>query len=105
MTSPVVIRRHGDLAALRERALRTRRARGADVREPARMSLWLPVTPLFAALAPFAMLAAPLLMLAPPMWRVNPWQAAFTIGGVLLSLGGTEIDVDAHDTRIRILLF
>lgn len=105
MNSPVVIRRHGDLAAIRDRALRMRRRPSAEARGPARLSLWLPVTPLFAALAPFAMLAAPLLLLAPPMWRVNPWQAAFTIGGVLLSLGGTEIDVDTHDARIRILLF
>lgn len=105
MNAPVIVRRHGDLAAIRNRALRMRRRPSAAARGPARMSLWLPVTPLFAAMAPFAMLAAPLLLLAPPMWRVNPYQAAFTLGGVLLSLGGTEIDVDTHDVRIRVLLF
>lgn len=105
MNSPVAIRRHGELAAVRDRALRTRRQRSAGARAPARVSLWLPITPLFGALAPFAMLLAPLLLLAPPMWRVNPYEAAFAIGRVLLSLGGTEIDVDAHDARIRILIF
>jgi hypothetical protein len=104
VNSPVAIRRHGDLAALQRRALRARRVR-AETRGPARVSLWLPVTPLFAALAPFAMLLAPLMLLAPPMWRVNPYEAAFAIGRVLLSLGGTEIDVDTHDARIRIRMF
>ena len=107
MNSPVAVRRHGELAAVRDRALRSRRlgrVRSAT-RGPTRMSLWLPLTPLFAALAPFVMLLAPLMLLAPPMWRVNPYLAAFTIGRVLLSLGGTEIDVDTHDARIRIRIF
>ena len=105
MNSPVAIRRHGDLAAVRDRALRTRRVRSQVTSGPHRVSLWLPLTPLFAALAPFAMLLAPLMLFAPPMWRVNPYEAAFTIGRVLLSLGGTEIDVDTHDARIRIRIF
>jgi hypothetical protein len=105
VNSPVAIRRHGELAAVRDRALRTRRARPAEARGPTRVSLWLPLTPLFAALAPFAMLLAPLLLLAPPMWRMNPYEAAFSIGRVLLSLSGTDVDVDTHDARIRIRIF
>jgi hypothetical protein len=105
VNSPVAIRRHGELAAIRDRALRARRPRSAEARGATRVSLWLPLTPLFAALAPFAMLLAPLLLLAPPMWRVNPYEAAFSIGRVLLSLGGTEIDVAAHDARVRIRIF
>ncbi len=105
MNSPVAIRRPGGLAVVRERALRTRRLRSSEAGGGKRVSLWLPITPLFGALAPFAMLAAPLLLLAPPMWRVNPYEAAFAIGRVLLSLGGTEIDVDTHDVRVRILIF
>ena len=105
MNSPVAIRRHGELAAVHRRALRARRVRAVEARGPTRMSLWLPITPLFAALAPFAMLLAPLMLLAPPMWRVNPYVAAFTLGRVLLSLSGTEIDVDTHDARIRIRIF
>jgi hypothetical protein len=104
MNAPIAIRRHGDLAAVRDRALRTRRVR-TEIRSPTRVSLWLPLTPLFAVLAPFAILLAPLMLLAPPMWRVNPYLAAFTIGRVLLSLGGTDIDVDTHDARIRIRIF
>jgi len=105
VNSPVAIRRHGELAAVRDRALRTRRARPTEAREATRVSLWLPLTPLFAVLSPFAILLAPLLLLAPPMWRVNPYLAAFTLGRVLLSLGGTDIDVDTHDARIRIRIF
>jgi len=105
VNSPVAIRRHGELAAVRDRALRTRRLRSVEARGPHRVSLWLPLTPLFAVLSPFAILLAPLLLLAPPMWRVNPYLAAFTIGRVLLSLGGTDIDVDTHDARIRIRIF
>ena len=75
-------------------------ARPGDSREPIRVSLWLPVTPFFAALAPFAMLLAPLLLLAPPMWRVHPYLAAFAMCRVLLSLGGTEIDVDGATTAL-----
>lgn len=105
MNSPVAVRRHGELAAAHRRALRTRRVRTVEAPGPTRLSLWLPITPLFAALAPFAMLLAPLLLLAPPMWRVNPYVTAFTIGRVLLSLGGTEIDVDTRDVRIRIRIF
>lgn len=105
MNAPIAMRRHGELASIQARAMRAARLRPVESRGPVRMSLWLPVTPLFAALAPFAMLLAPLMLLAPPMWRVNPYLAVFTLGRVLLSLGGTEIDVDAHDARIRIRLF
>jgi hypothetical protein len=109
VNAPVALTHRGELAAVRRRAMQTRRHRlRAERRErrgPTRISLWLPLTPLFAALAPFVMLLAPLMLLAPPMWRVNPYLAAFTVGRVLLSLGGTDIDVDAHDARIRIRIF
>lgn len=104
MNAPVAVRRHGDLAAIRRRAMRHARPHAVEGR-PTRVSLWLPLTPLFAMLSPFAILLAPLMLLAPPMWRVNPYLAAFTLGRVLLSLGGTEIDVDTHDARIRIRIF
>lgn len=104
MNAPMAVRRHGDLAAIRDRAARHRRPHGVEGR-PIRVTLWLPLTPLFAALSPFAMLLAPLLLLAPPMWRTNPYQTAFNVGWVLLSLSGTEIDVDTHDAKIRIRIF
>lgn len=71
-------------------------------REPSRMGLWLPLTPVFWLLAPFVLLCAPLLWLAPPMWRLNPYAAVFGIGLTLVSLSGTDIDVDTPDTRIRL---
>lgn len=103
MNTPVAIRRHGDLARMQRRAqgAAPRRSTSAK-RGPAHVSLWLPLTPFFWLLSPFAFLLAPLLLLAPPMWRVNPYLAVFTIGRVLTALGGTEIDVDAHDARIRL---
>jgi len=95
--------RPGEFAAMRERAVRVRRVRYA---EPAprrtRVSLWLPLTPIFWMLAPFAMLLAPLILLAPPLWRMNPYVTVYAIGRVLIALGGTDIDVDAPDARVRI---
>lgn len=69
---------------------------------PFRLGLWLPLTPVFWLLAPFVVLLAPLLLLAPPMWRMNPYVAVLAIGRVLLSLNGTDIDVDTPDARIHI---
>jgi len=67
-----------------------------------RIRLWLPLTPFFWILAPFAFLFAPLLLLAPPMWRTNPYLTVAVIGRVLTSMGGTLVDVDTPDARIRI---
>jgi len=67
-----------------------------------RIRLWLPLTPLFWILAPFAFLLAPLLLLAPPMWRTNPYVTVAAIGRVLTAMGGTLVDVDTPDARIRI---
>lgn len=102
MNAPVAIRRHGELARIQSRAMRAHRRRSIERHGPARVSLWLPVTPFFWLLSPFAFLLAPLLLLAPPMWRVNPYLAVFTLGRVLTSLSGTEVDVDTHDARIRL---
>jgi hypothetical protein len=106
VNAPIAMRRHGELARIQARALRAHRRRHAmEAHGPTRVSLWLPLTPFFWLLAPFVFLLAPLLLLAPPMWRVNPYLAVFTIGRVLTSLGGTEVDVDAHDVRIRLRIF
>lgn len=105
MNAPIAMRRHGELARIQARALRSRRRPAAEVHGPTRVSLWLPLTPFFWLLSPFVFLLAPLLLLAPPMWRVNPYLAVFTIGRVLISLGGTEVDVDTHDAFIRIRIF
>lgn len=97
---PVTIRRR-DLAAVQRRATRTARALPLK-HDPRRVRLWLPLTPLFWVLSPFALLAAPLITLAPPLRGMNPYAAAVALGHVLVSLGGTEVDVDARAARLRI---
>ena len=93
-----------ELEAMSRRALRVRRARPAEPLRHGRtrISLWLPLTPIFWMLAPFAMLLAPLLLLAPPLWRMNPYVTAYAVGRVLIALSGTDIDIDAPDARVRI---
>jgi hypothetical protein len=93
-----------DLAAMHRRAVRTRYGALAEAvpRRRTRIVLWAPLTPFFWILAPFAILLAPLILLAPPMWRMNPYAAAYAVGRVLIALGGTEVDVDTPDARVRI---
>jgi hypothetical protein len=83
------------------------RANDPAGRPPRRVAirLWLPLTPLFVVLAPFALLGAPLLALVPEARRVNPYRAALGIGGVLLSLSGTVVSVDAPDASVHIRIF
>ena len=80
--------------------------------------LWLPLTPLWVILSPFALLLAPLVAFAPrlaPMNRsaralrdainAHPFRAAFMLGGVLLAMSGTVVDVDAPGARVHIRIF
>jgi hypothetical protein len=80
--------------------------------------LWLPLTPLWLILAPFALLLAPLVMLAPRLlpnrpetravraaMAVRPYQTAFAVGGALMALSGTLVDVDTPDALVRIRIF
>lgn len=69
---------------------------------PFRLSLWLPLTPIFWILAPFVVLLAPLILLAPVMWGVNPWLVVVTIGRVLTSLNGVDVDIDTPEARVHI---
>jgi hypothetical protein len=64
--------------------------------------LWLPATLIFLLLAPFALLLAPLICLAPEPYGRRPFATVWSLGAVLLSLGGTAIDVDAPEALIRI---
>lgn len=64
--------------------------------------LWLPLTPLFLLLAPFALLASPLLYVVHRRFGVSPLAAALAIGAVLLALGGTDVDVDTPDALVRL---
>jgi len=67
--------------------------------------LWLPLTPLFLLLAPFALLLSPLIWLAPAPYGRRPFATVFGLGAVLMSLGGTLVDVEARDARIHIRIF
>jgi hypothetical protein len=68
--------------------------------------LWLPLTPLFLLLAPFALLLAPFVYFAPPRVRpANPILGAVQFGRLLMSLGGTEVDVDTPDAKVHIRIF
>lgn len=86
---------------MRARAVRTaRRCRGASGREVIR--LWLPLTALFWALSPFAMLLALIAFLPALAFGVNAFDVALRLGGVLLSVGGTLVEVEAADASVRI---
>lgn len=67
--------------------------------------LWLPLTPLFLMLAPFALLLAPLLYFAPRPYAVRPFATVAGVGALLLSLGGTVVDVDTPEVLVRIRIF
>lgn len=101
---PPAVRRFG-YTAMEARATRTRRLLERPVASRRRISLWLPLTPLFAILAPFAVLLSLLGYLVPPRWRPDPLMAVIAIGAVLLSLSGTDVDVDTPDARVRLRIF
>ncbi len=80
--------------------------------------LWLPLTPLFLLLAPLALAGAAVGMVfntpLPARRRglriagvrvANPWRAAWALGGVLLSLSGTLIEVETPAALIRLRIF
>jgi hypothetical protein len=64
--------------------------------------LWLPLTVLFLLLSPFALLLTPLLYFAPPPYGDRPLKTVLGIGAVLMSLSGTDVDVDTRDARVHI---
>lgn len=68
--------------------------------------LWIPATAIFWILSPFPLLFAPLAYFAPAAFRpANPYAAVLAIGRLLISLGGTVVDVDTPDCLVRIRLF
>jgi hypothetical protein len=88
---PPALPRFGQTAVMR-----TRPARPTVVR------LWLPLTLLFALLAPFALLLIPLAYWLPRPRGMSPAAAVFALGAVLLSLGGTDIDIQTPGAVVRI---
>jgi hypothetical protein len=67
--------------------------------------LWLPMTLLFLLLAPFAILLAPLIYFAPRPYGDRPFATVMGVGALLLSLGGTVVDVDTPEALVRIRIF
>lgn len=94
------------LATLQARAMRTARhqRRRTHVRsgEPRVIRLWLPLTALFLVLSPFAFLLLIVAVFLPWPRGVSPLDAVLAVGRVLLSLGGTEVDVQAPGALVRI---
>lgn len=94
------------LATLQARAMRTaryarRQATPAPAQRPV-IRLWLPLTALFLILSPFAFLLLIVAVFMPWPRGVSPLGAVLSVGRVLLSLGGTEVDVEAPDALVRI---
>ena len=91
---------------LGEAAPRPQRCADRPVRRPMRpptvIRLWLPLTPLFLLLAPFALLLTPLFCLVRRPRGLSPLAAVLALGGVLLALGGTDVDVEAPDAIVRL---
>jgi hypothetical protein len=108
---------HFGLAAMEARAARNRRTvepvapqplAPAWLQRPQRRTvvrLWLPMTPIFLVLAPFAILLSPLIWFAPPPYAYRPFATVMGVGRLLLSLGGTVVDVDTPDALVRIRIF
>ena len=112
--------RHFGLAAIENRARRTASAlapkppaapavrpqRMGPVRRRTVIRLWLPATFLFLLLAPFAFLLAPCIYLVSPRAiRTPPFATAIALGRVLLSLGGTVVDIDTPDALVSLRIF
>ena len=64
--------------------------------------LWLPLTPLWLVLAPIVLALAPLVLLVPACRGLNPYRAAWIVGGVLLNLAGTEVQVESPAALVRV---
>jgi hypothetical protein len=75
--------------------------------KPVRLWLWLPLTPLFWLLSPFALLVAPLLWVWLPRPQRPPrvFATAIAFGRLLVSLSGLVVDVDAPGARLSIRIF
>jgi hypothetical protein len=65
--------------------------------------VWLPATLIFLVLSPFAFLLAPLLYFV-PKYGARPFATVLGVGRVLLSLGGTDVDVQTPDALVRVRL-
>jgi hypothetical protein len=96
---PPAVRRFGEVI---QEARAADRPVARPMRPPTIVRLWLPLTALFLLLAPFALLLSPFLYLVPRRWGLSPVATVLAVGGLLLSLGGTDVDVRTHDAIVRL---
>jgi hypothetical protein len=69
-----------------------------------RLRLWIPLTPLLALLSPIVLLASPFARLSRRTRHVPTVRAAWALGGVLMALSGTTVNVETRDAVIRIYI-
>ena len=101
--APLALRRRSRLPALPTRGLRSRRT--LDSRdEPTRLALWLPITAIVPLLAPFALILLPLLYALPRRRLPDPPRLFWRLAGLLLSLGGTSVEIQSPRAHVRIHL-
>ena len=97
-----VPRREAKIALRRHRWTVAPSGGALPVRGRTVIRLWLPLTPLFALLAPLALAAAPLADLHPSGRRLKPIRSVWALGAILFSLSGTSIEVDRRDVHVSI---
>lgn len=90
------------LAAMHARASRSAERPAEPKVNRTRVRLWLPLTPLFLLLSPLSLLLLVAAVFVPRPRGVSPLDVVMGIGRLLLSLGGTVIDVETPDASVRI---
>ena len=75
----------------------------SQLRRPLR--LWLPLTPLFVLLAPFALLIMGICVFLPRPLGINPAQMVLSVGRMLMALNGTEVEVESPHASLLIKIF
>lgn len=77
----------------------------ASATKKRQLNLWLPLTALFIVLAPFGVL---LCLLGSPLLArrgINPIVFAAAIGAILLSIGGTRLQIASAKANVNIRVF
>ena len=93
------------LSRRQARAVRPRPVEVTPVRERMRLWLPLPLSLLWALLAPFAVFLSLFAGLAPRPYRIDGPKAAWRIGAVLFALSGTMVEIKHGSTDIFIRIF
>jgi hypothetical protein len=93
----------GDLGDWKGAARRVRgERRQAGPHRPRTIRLWLPLTVLLVLFSPLIFLALGVAVFLPRPLGVNPATLILGLGRMLMSLSGTEVDVDSPAANVRI---